>query len=99
MKSVLKFGMIASLILASFVSSAPIKVQAQTDIAPKCVLAAVRDFAVTIGPGQTIEVKQGQQFLGKMYPNLARIRLNGIWYEVSRNNVNLVTWNVPPAME
>lgn len=99
MKSVLKFGKIASLILAFFVSSAPIKVQAQTDIAPKCVLAAVRDFAIAIGPGQTIEVKQGQQFLGKMYPNLARIRVNGIWYEVSRNNVNLVSWNVPPGME
>jgi hypothetical protein len=99
MKSVLNFGMIASLILAFFVSSAPIKVQAQTDIAPKCVLAAVRDFAIAIRPGQTIEVKQGQQFLGKMYPNLARIRVNGIWYEVSRNNVNLVSWNVPPGME
>ena len=99
MKSVLKFGKIASLILAFFVSSAPIKVQAQTDIAPKCVLAAVRDFAIAIGPGQTIEVKQGQQFLGKMYPILARIRVNGIWYEVSRNNVNLVSWNVPPGME
>ena len=99
MKSVLNFGMIASLILAFFVSSAPIKVQAQTDIAPKCVLAAVRDFAIAIGPGRTIEVKQGQQFLGKMYPNLARIRVNGIWYEVSRNNVNLVSWNIPPGME
>jgi hypothetical protein len=99
MKSVLKFGMIASLILAYFVSNAPIKVQAQTDIAPKCVLAAVRDFPVTIGLGQTIEVKQGQQFLGKMYPNLARIRVNGIWYEVSRNNVNLISWKVPAGME
>jgi hypothetical protein len=99
MKSVLKFGIIASVIGAFLVSSAPIKVEAQTDIAPKCVLAAVRDFAITVGPGQTIEVKQGQKFLGKMYPNLARIKMNGIWYEVSRNNVMLVTWNVPPGME
>jgi hypothetical protein len=34
-----------------------------------------------------------------MYPNLARIRMKGIWYEVSRNNVNLVSWNIPPGME
>jgi hypothetical protein len=99
MKSVFKFGIIASVILAFLISSAPIKVEAQTDIAPKCVLAAVRDFVITIGPGQTIELKQGQQFLGKMYPNRARIRMSGIWYDVSRNNVTLVTWNVPPEME
>jgi hypothetical protein len=62
-------------------------------------LAAVRDFNIVVGPGQTIDVKQGEQFLGKMYPNLARIKMNGIWYEVSRNNVMLVSWNVPAGIE
>jgi hypothetical protein len=76
-----------------------LKIQAQTDIVPKCVFAAVRDFNVVVGPGQTIEVKRGEQFLGKMYPNIARIRINGIWYEVSRNNVNLVSWHWPPGTE
>jgi hypothetical protein len=29
-----------------------------------------------------------QQFLGKLCPNMARIKIEGIWYEVSRNNVS-----------
>jgi len=99
MKSVSKFGIIASVILAFLIPGAAIKIQAQTDIAPKCILAAVRDFNIAIGPGQTIEVKRGQQFLGKMYPNMAKIRMGGIWYEVSRNDVNLVTWTIPPGMD
>ncbi len=99
MKSVSRFGLITWVSLAFLTPGAAIKIPAQTDVAPKCVLAAVRDFNVVTGPGQTIEVKQGQKFLGKMYPDIARIRMNGVWYVVSRNNVNLVSWNVPPGME
>jgi hypothetical protein len=40
-----------------------------------------------VAHGATIEVERGQKFLGKLYPNMARVKIEGVWYEVSRNNV------------
>jgi hypothetical protein len=90
-----KAVIIVSIILVFLVPGASIKVQAQTDNAPECTLAAVRDFKIVVGPGATIEVQRGQSFLGKLYPNLVRININGVWFEVSRNDVMLISWNVP----
>jgi len=36
----------------------------------------------------TIEVQNRQQFLGKLCPNMARTKIEGVWYEISRNNVS-----------
>ena len=54
MKSVSRFGLITWVSLAFLIPGAAIKIQAQTDVAPKCVLAAVRDFNVVTGPGQAL---------------------------------------------
>ena len=35
-----------------------------------------------------ISLQNRQQFLGKLCPNMARIKIEGVWYEVSRNNVS-----------
>jgi len=77
MKSVLKFEIIVSIILLFFALGASIKVQAQTDNAPECVLAAVRYFRISVTPGASIEIQQGEQFVGKLWPNIARIKING----------------------
>ena len=87
MKSLSKVVTVASVILAFFVSGASIKLRAQDDGVRPCVLQATRDFKVVVSAGATIEVERGQQFPGKLYPSMARIKIEGIWYEVSRNNV------------
>jgi hypothetical protein len=87
MKSLFKVVTVVSVILAFFISEASIKLQASDDGVRECVLQATRDFKVLVGPGATIEVARGQQFLGKLYPSMARIKIEGVWYEVSRNNV------------
>ena len=87
MKSLFKVVTIVSVILAFFVSGASLKLQAQDDGVRPCVLQATRDFKIVVTPGATIEVQRGQQFLGKLYPNMARIKIEVVWYEVSRNNV------------
>jgi hypothetical protein len=85
MKSLFKVVTVVSLILAfSWVS---IKIQAQDDGVRACVLQATRDFRIVVAAGATIEVERGQKFSGKLYPNMARIKIEGVWYEVSRNNV------------
>jgi hypothetical protein len=94
MKSVQKVVTTVAIILSFLGPGVSIKVQAQ-DYAPKCIMEAARDFKVVIGPGATIEIQRGQQFPAKLYPNLARISINGVWYEVSRNDVNLVRWTNP----
>ena len=91
MKSFFKPLIILSIILALFVPGATIKVQARIDNAPECVLKAVRDFRVVVGFGATLEVKRDEEFVGKLHHNIARIEIKGVWYEVSRNNVMLVT--------
>jgi len=87
MKPLFKVVTVASVILAFFVSGASIKLRAQDDGVRPCVLQATRDFKIAVAPGATIEVERGQQLLGKLYPSMARIKIEGIWYEVSRNNV------------
>jgi hypothetical protein len=87
MKSLFNVVTVVSVILAFFVSEASIKLQASDDGVRECVLQATRDFKVVVAPGATIEVQRGQPFLGKLYPNMARIKIEGVWYEVSRNNV------------
>src|SRR5436190_2745644 len=99
MKSFLKPVIILSIILAFFVPGTSIEVQAQIDNVPECVLKAVRDFRVIVGPVATLEVKRGEEFVGKLYSNIARIKISGVWYEVSRNDVMLVSWNVPKRMD
>ena len=86
MKSLFKIAIVVS-VLAFFVPEVSIKLQAQTDNAPLCMMKAVRDFKIVVAAGATIEVERGQKFLGKLYPNMARIKIEGVWYEVSRNNV------------
>ncbi len=98
MKSVLKLLIFVSIILVFLAPGASIMVQAQTDNAPECVLTAVRYFRLSVAPGASIEIQQGEQFVGKLWPNIARIKINGVWYEVARNNVTLVSWNVPEKM-
>lgn len=88
MKSLPKLAVVVSVFLAFFVLGTSVKVQAQGDSVRPCTLQATRDFMIVAAPGVTIEVKNRQQFLGKLYPDKARIELNGIWYEVSRNNVS-----------
>ena len=85
MKSLFKVVTVVSLILAFPLVS--IKIQAQDDGVRACVLQATRDFRIVVAAGATIEVERDQKFLGKLYPNMARIKIEGIWYEVSRNNV------------
>ena len=58
-------------------------------------MKAVRDFRVVVGFGATLEVKRDEEFVGKLHPNIARIKINGVWYQVSRNEVMLVSSNVP----
>jgi hypothetical protein len=87
MRSLFKVVTVVSVILAFFISEDSIKVQASDDGVRECVLQATRDFKVSVGAGATIEVQRGQQFLGKLYPSMARIKIEGVWYEVSRNNV------------
>jgi hypothetical protein len=87
MKSLPKLVVFLSVILAFFVPGASIKLQAQDDGVRVCVLQATRDFKIVVAAGATIEVERGQQFPGKLYPNMARIKIEGVWYEVSRNNV------------
>jgi hypothetical protein len=87
MKSLPELAVVVSVILAFFVSGASIKIQAQDDGVRACVLQATRDFKIVVAPGATIEVERGQKFLGKLYPNMARVKIEGVWYEVSRNNV------------
>ena len=91
MKSLFKIAIVVS-VLAFFVPEASIKLQAQADNAPLCMMKAVRDFKIVVTPGATIEVQRGEEVLGKMYPNMARIQINGVWYEVSRNDVVLSYW-------
>ena len=87
MKSLFKVIAVVSVILAFFLSGTSITLQASDDGVRECVLQATRDFKVVVGAGATIEVERGQQFPGKLYPSMARIKIEGIWYEVSRNNV------------
>jgi hypothetical protein len=87
MKSLFKVITVVSVILAFFISGASIKIQAQDDGVRACVLQATRDFKIVVAAGATIEVERDQKFLGKLYPNMARIKIEGVWYEVSRNNV------------
>ena len=87
MKSLFRVATVASVILAFFVSGASIKLRASDDGVRECVLQATRDFKIVVAAGATIEVERGQQFPGKLYPSMARIKIEGIWYEVSRNNV------------
>ena len=94
MKSLPKLAGVVLVILAFFVSGASIKLRAQDDGVRTCVLQATRDFKIVVAAGSTIEVQRGQQFSGKLYPNMARIQIKGVWYEVSRNDVMLVSWNV-----
>jgi hypothetical protein len=94
MKSLFKIAIVVS-VLAFFVPEVSIKLQAQTDNAPLCMMKAVRDFKIVVAPGATIEVQSGEEFLGKMYPNMARIKIGEVWYEVSRNDVMLSYWVHP----
>src|SRR4029453_5733217 len=87
MKSLPKLAVVVSVILAFFVSGASIKIQAQDDGVRAGVFKAPRNFKIGVSPGATIEVERGQKFLGKLYPNMARVKIEGVWYEVSRNNV------------
>jgi hypothetical protein len=91
MKSLFKIAMVVS-VLAFFAPEASVKLQAQTDNSPLCMMKAVRDFKIVVAPGATIEVQSGEEFLGKMYPNMARIKIRDTWYEVSRNDVTLSYW-------
>lgn len=88
MKSPPKLAAVVSVILTFFVSGASTKLQAQDDGVRPCVLQATRDFKIPVAAGATIEVERGQQFVGKLYPSMARIKIEGVWYEVSRNNVS-----------
>jgi hypothetical protein len=87
MKSLFKVVTVVSVILMFFISEASIKLQASDDGVRECLIQATRDFKIVVSAGATIEVERGQQFLGKLYPSMARIKIEGIWYEVSRNNV------------
>jgi hypothetical protein len=64
-------------------------------VTSECVLKAVRDFRVVVGRRDTREVKRGEEFVGKLHPNVATVKINGVWYQVSRNEVMLVSSNVP----
>jgi len=57
---------------------------------PESLLKAREDFSIQISTSGTIDVKRGQQFVGKVYANMAKIRINGVWYQVSRNQVTTV---------
>jgi hypothetical protein len=65
---------------------------AQSDPCPKCVLRATRDVRISLASGPSIEVHQGETFTGRMCLNLVRIDINGIQYEVSRNDFSLVRY-------
>jgi hypothetical protein len=77
MKSLPKLALVVSVILAFFVSGASIKIQAQDDGVRACVLQATRDFKIIVTAGGAIEVERGQKFLGKLYPSMARIKIEG----------------------
>ena len=87
MKSLFRLLIVGSVVLSFVMPGASIKLQAQDDGVRPCMLQATRDFKIVVGPGATIEVQRGQQFLGKLYPSMARINIQEVWYEVSRNNV------------
>jgi hypothetical protein len=88
MKSLFRLLIVSSIVLFFLIPGAAIKLQASDDGVRECVLEATRDFKIVVGPGATIEVQNRQQFPGKLYPNMARIKIEGVWYEVSRNNVS-----------
>jgi hypothetical protein len=61
---------------------------------PEVVVRARQDFSARVSDTASIDVKRGEQYMGKIYGSYAKIKYNGIWYEVSRNMVS--TLNVDP---
>jgi hypothetical protein len=64
---------------------------------PEVVVVARETFSIKVGESGSVDVTRGQQFTGKIYGNYAKIKYNGIWYQVSRNQVSTlgVNPNVP----
>jgi hypothetical protein len=57
---------------------------ALADVAERIVKAR-QDFKIPVSATGNIEVKRGEQLLAKIYPNIAKIKIGGVWYDVSRN--------------
>jgi hypothetical protein len=61
----------------------------------ECLLVATQPFSIRVSltSTATIEVNQGQLFTGKIYPDVAKVKIGDLWYPVSRNYVILKDWN------
>jgi len=57
---------------------------------PECIVKAREDFSIELGDVGTVDVKRGEQYLGKIYGNYAKIKHRGIWLKVSRNQVTTI---------
>jgi hypothetical protein len=60
------------------------------DNVPEVLVKSRFDFSIPVTASGAIQVKRGEHFIGKIYANKAEIRIRGIWYDVSRNQVTTI---------
>lgn len=57
---------------------------------PEVIVVARETFSIKLGDVGSVDVTRGEQYIGKIYGNYAKIKHNGIWLQVSRNQVSTV---------
>ena len=68
---------------------------ANTSDPPDCLLEFVSDYDLPVNGAATMEIKRGDQFIGRIFPDRAKIKINGLWYNVPRNAIMVRNWQVP----
>jgi hypothetical protein len=67
---------------------------------PECLLEFVSDYKLQMSAGGGVmDIKRKEQFVGRIYPSEAKIKIDRLWYTVPRNAVMVRSWTVPTAGE